>query len=414
MAQFKINGLRPMTNKSGVTSWYWRPSATLAAAGWEAMPLGKDRGRALELAEQRNAEIAAWRAGGGGPEHVAKRLEAGTLAALIARYRREVMAGACIATGKPNLKPKTIETYETSLKRLEAWAGDRPLSWLTPARVEALRNKLAPPVAMGGVGHAAAFNCLKMLRQLCAFAKLTPNPAAEFKLDAPPPRSQVWEHEDEKAFITAAYDLGLPSMALACELAIYSAQRRSDLIAMTEGQWRPLTIANPTHRASFADEAGQVQGWKLTQGKTTKGKPAVQLEIAFTPDLRRKIETAIAANRARDRAAVPPRLNTHVIVDDRTGLPWTKRAFSSAWSEILAHAATACQRPHMTDLVWHDLRRTRVVRMRRGGMHPAMIAAVTGHSPASIDMMLKVYGPIDATITAAALALAASLEEQAA
>lgn len=411
MAKFKIHGLRPMTNKSGVTSWYWRPSATLAAAGWQAMPLGKDEGAAIVAARVRNAEIEAWRAGGGGPEHVTRRLEAGTLAALIARYRREVIAGACVATGRAELKPKTIETYETSLKRLEAWGGERPLSWLTPARVEALRNQLAPPVAKGGIGHAAAFNCLKQLRQLCGFARLEPNPAADFGLAAPPPRSQVWEHEDEAAFIAAAYDLGLPSMVLACELAIYTAQRRSDLIGFTEGQWHPLRIADSGVRAKFADAAGVVMGWKFTQGKTTKGKPPVQLEIAFPPDLRRKIETAIAANRARDRAAVPPRLNTHVLIDDRTGLPWTKRAFTSAWTEILAHAAAACDRPHMTELVWHDLRRTRVVRLRRRGMHPAMIAAITGHSPASIDMMLKVYGPIDATITAAALA--ASLEQAA-
>jgi hypothetical protein len=46
----------------------------------------------------------------------------------------------------------------------------------------------------------------------------------------------------------------------------------------------------------------------------------------------------------------------------------------------------------------------RVVRLRRRGMDPAMIATITGHSPQSIHMMLKVYGPVDPTITAAALA----------
>jgi hypothetical protein len=404
MAQFKINGLRPVTNKAGETSWYWRPSKTLLDAGWEALALGKDKGAAIVKAEARNAAIAAWRQGGAGPEGVAGRLEAGTLAALAARYRREVFAGRCVATGKPALQPKTIETYETSLKRLEAWAGARPLSWITPARVLALRDKLAPPKEAGGIGHAAAFNCLKMLRQLLAFAKLEPNPAVDFGLPAPPPRSHVWEHEDEAAFIAAAYDLGRPSMALACELAIYSAQRRSDLIAFTEGHWRAFRIADPGVRAAFADEAGKVMGWSVTQSKKTKGKPAVQLEIAFAAQLRRKVELAIAANRARDRAASPPRLLTHVIVDDRTGLSWTKRGFTAAWSQILAHAAKAADRPQMTELVWHDLRRTRVVRLRRGGMHPAMITTITGHSLQSIAMMLSVYGPIDATMTAAALA----------
>jgi hypothetical protein len=40
----------------------------------------------------------------------------------------------------------------------------------------------------------------------------------------------------------------------------------------------------------------------------------------------------------------------------------------------------------------------------RHGQHP--IAALTGHSPESINMMLKVYGPVDPTITAATPAAA--------
>ena len=58
----------------------------------------------------------------------------------------------------------------------------------------------------------------------------------------------------------------------------------------------------------------------------------------------------------------------------------------------------------MTGLVWHDLRRTRVVRLRRRGMPKEMIATITGHSPQSLDMMLKVYGPIDRNMTFGALA----------
>ena len=60
----------------------------------------------------------------------------------------------------------------------------------------------------------------------------------------------------------------------------------------------------------------------------------------------------------------------------------------------------------MRDLVWHDLRRTRVVRLRRMGMSEAQIATVTGTSPQTIMAMLKAYGPIDATMTAHALAAA--------
>jgi integrase len=66
----------------------------------------------------------------------------------------------------------------------------------------------------------------------------------------------------------------------------------------------------------------------------------------------------------------------------------------------------------MDDLVWHDLRRTRVVRLRRRGMPMEMIASITGHSLQAIKEMLKVYGPVDPTITAAAIASTLPVLEQ--
>jgi hypothetical protein len=69
-------------------------------------------------------------------------------------------------------------------------------------------------------------------------------------------------------------------------------------------------------------------------------------------------------------------------------------------------------RTRMNDLVWHDLRRTRVVRLRRRGMAKEMIASITGHSLNSIEMMLAVYGPIDPTITANAIVSAMEMPGQ--
>ena len=71
---------------------------------------------------------------------------------------------------------------------------------------------------------------------------------------------------------------------------------------------------------------------------------------------------------------------------------------------MVEKAVEATKRTNMRDLVWHDLRRTRVVRLRRRGMRPDQISSITGHSLASIKMMLEVYGPIDPTITAHSIA----------
>jgi hypothetical protein len=415
MAQIRIEGLVAKASKTRGTSWYWQPSATLKKAGWKPIALGKDQTSAIKVAQQRNAEVEAWKAGGNPSlvttaKGVAARIQSGTVSALIARYRKDVVNGKHPSTQAPLLRPKTKEAYETGLKRIEAWAGKHPIAYVTPARIKVLRDVNALPPEQGGIGHSATFNLLKTLRQLFEFAEscdLLPkgsNPARKFNLGAPPPRAQVWEADDEAAFIAAAYDLNLPSLALAVELAIYSGQREGDLLAFTEAQLRPLEIHNALVRARFADADGCVMGWSLEQLKTSDAYSRTLMDIPLEAGLRQKVERAIAANRARDRAATPRRLLTHVLVDDRTGLPWKKRAFIDAWRSVLTHAAKATGRAHMTGLVWHDLRRTRVVRLRRRGMDPSMIASITGHSPASITMMLKVYGPVDPTITAAAIA----------
>lgn len=408
MAKVNIPCLVAKRNKAGITSWYWQPSKTLAAAGWKAMPLGKNEGAAIAAARVRNQEVERWKAGGADVPQVKRRQQSGTFGALVDRYRKEHVNGRK-PDGRPLLKPKTREVYETGLKRLEHWAGKHPVAYITPARVRALRDANAKPIEEGGLGHAATFNLLRLLRQVFAFAESVDvipkgsNPATDFGLGKPPRRKQLWTPEDDSAFDTAARDLGLPSMALARELALYSAQRESDLIRFTEGQLVELEILEPVLRDRLQDQDRKVFGWSLTQGKTSTDYADVRLEIPLEPSILEKVRQQLRHNRARDRAADPPRLLSHVLVDDRTGLPWKQRAFIEAWRTILDHAAEKTGRENMRDLVWHDLRRTRVVRLRRIGMAKEMIAALTGHSLRSIEEMLAVYGPVDPTITANAI-----------
>jgi hypothetical protein len=403
MTTIKIPCFVAKATKSG-QNFFWQPSATLARAGWTSLPLGKDRHDAHRKAEARNQEVERWKAGGQCPADVAPRLEMGTLGELVALYRRKRL-DARKPNGSPRYSDKTKTIYETSLKRLEGWAGKRPLDWITRKRVAALREASLPVI-----GHSATFNLLKILRQVLAFAVkeelLAKNNAEEFELPPPPARRQLWEAEDEAAFIAAAYELGLPGMALALELALYTAQRVGDLIRFSEPQLQELELpgADDATRAAFAGPDGRVRGWCFNQAKTSDEYAATQMEIPLEPRLLARVEAALRDNRARDRAASPPRLITRVLVEEATGHPWNEREFHRAWTAIKEHAAARCERPRMLDLVWHDLRRTRVVRCRRRGMAPEMIATITGHSPRAIYEMLKVYGPVDATMTAMAIA----------
>ena len=419
MANIRIPRLVPKRNVHGhITSWHWQPSKTLRAAGWDPLPLGADEGAAIALAREHNAKVDQWKAGGPKPERIAARIAQGTVASLITRYRREHVNGTTHGTTRPILRDKTREAYETALKRIELWAGPHPLAYVTPARVRALRDATAKPPQQGGLGHSAAYALLKTLRQLFAFAESTDqiargaNPATSFGLGAPPPRAAVWELDDDAAFDAAARDLGLPGMALARELALYTAQREGDLLGFTEGQLNELAILDPVVRRAFAPDGTAVWGWQFDQAKTSTEYSRRMMAIPLDQALLVKVQAALRHNRAQDRAATPPRLLTHVLVDPRSGLPWKKRDFNKAYRKVLAHAAKAAQRPGMDALTWHDLRRTRVVRLRRRGYDKTMIGAITGLDPKTIDAMLKIYGPIDPNITAAALA--ASLQEHSA
>ncbi len=417
MAKISIPCLVPKTNKAGITSWFWQPSATLKAAGWKSKPLGKDMRAAIAEAERINLSVEQWKLGGERPAEITRRAVIGTLSSLIDRYRKERVLGINQLTGKPWVKASTAAGYETGLKRLDMWAGKQPLAYFTPARVTVLRNASLHPDT--GIGHAATLNLLRTGRQLFAFAEsvdIIPkgsNPFTDFDLGAVPARNGVWEDEDEAAFIAAAYAMGLPSMALAAKLAIYTAQREADLLAMNEAQIRPMPILNPLIAQRLAAPDGTVWGWQFGQGKSNG---TTLMQIPLEPELLAEVQDALRTNRARDRLAKPQRLLSYVLVDDRTNMPWHldakgqqrkgdghKRAFIKQWTRVAERAAKDAKRPHITKLVWHDFRRTRVVRLRRMGMAPDMIASITGHSPRSIEMMLKVYGPIDPTITAAAI-----------
>jgi integrase len=417
MTKMRIPGMATRPNKDGGNRYYWKPSATLIAAGWKMLSLGKDEGKAIAAAIARNAEVEAWKNGDARIEQTEKikpRVSKGTVGDLVARYRREYVYGTK-PTGGPRVAPRTAEGYETGLKRIEEWAGNKPVGSVTPLAVAKLRD-----VSLASIRHAPALNLLRTLRQLFAFAEsieVIPkgsNPARKFDLPGLPPRSNVWEEADEAAFMAAANDLNMPSLALAIELALYSGQREGDLIAFTEPQLQRIFMHDAEVEAYFAGPDGTVKGWVMKQTKTSTEYSKTGMEIALEPWLLAKVEAAIRNNRARDRAADPARLLTYVLVNDSTGMPYKKRNFISHWQKVIEHAVTATGREQMRDLVWHDLRRTLVVRCRRQGMAKEMIASITGHSLQSIEMMLKVYGPVDPTITAAALKIRKSSQPPAA
>ena len=93
-----------------------------------------------------------------------------------------------------------------------------------------------------------------------------------------PPRAQVWELEDDAAFDAAAHELGFPGMALARELALFTAQRQSDLLAFTEHQLAALDILDSFGQRSLIRFTGMQANPALPVG-TFQFKPPAGADV---------------------------------------------------------------------------------------------------------------------------------------
>lgn len=417
----KIPCLVARKAKSGKTSWYWQPSATLRAAGWQAVALGKDEGAAIAAARQRNADVDRWKLGGApqtgqGAGQVTQRQATGTLGELIALYRRKVVQGTG-PDGKPRVAPATAKNYETSLKRLDTWAGKHPLAFITRKRVHNLRDAM-----LGTIGHDPAHKTLKVGRQLFAFAidqelvEQGRNPFESFGLAAPAPRDVVWSRPAREAMIAAAHAAQMPSMALAIQLGFAIGQREADILGLTPQKYVPIPehLMQPEDYATLAGMAadGVPRGIRVRQGKTM-----AWVEVPVVGEVRRTVESNIA--RARDAGQLA------VILDD-TRLPLApyrgeagqtrfQRDFGAVRTLAAKHARSTLDEALAAELEgiqFRDLRRTCVVYLGELGLDAHLIAAITGHDIDETQRILKTYMPRTTGRAARAIALSAVREQR--
>lgn len=187
---------------------------------------------------------------------------------------------------------------------------------------------------------------------------LKTNPALRPGGVKPPPRHAVWSREQTDALLAAAP----PDIRLACALLLYTAQRPSDVLAMT---WRQV-------------ERREGRTWlTLRQQKTS--------ELVTVPAHRDLAELLINA----ERRAV-------MLVPSPTGRRWLYRNFSRAWDRaVKAAGIEGVQR--------RDLRRTAMVRMAEAGASTPQIAAVSGHTIDQTARILDTYIPRRGEVAAGAI-----------
>lgn len=433
MASFRIPRLVGKTNGAGLTSWYWQPSATLRAKGWQPRPLGT--GGALdaipdavaELARKLNVEVdgaAALRPAG--LRRIQRPL---TLDQAIARWRD---------AGFPSVKQPgskvaeaTARQYRSKCRALEAWGKGVALSSITPQRVAALRDALMQPVMsgppegprVGRVRHHAAHETLRVGRTLFSWLEQQrlvqrgSNPFADFALAAPGPRAAIWWQPHRDAILAAAA-ADSTAMELAIDLAFSIGQREGDLLKLQIGQYSEIPhykmdpdvweqLAEATD--AFADNGIRrrcVAGIRIRQGKGQ-----VWIEVPVVGATRRRVEAQVAAAK---KAGV-----TSLLFDQGSGLPWTQpsleagqRRFIRRFGDVRAAAIAAAAAAGNAELAaelerlqYRDFRRTAVVHQGELGIADQLIAAITGHSLDDTKRILETYMPRTTGMAARAIAL---------
>lgn len=267
-----------------------------------------------------------------------------SFAALVAKFRASPEF-----TG---LSDKSRADYGKILDRLAAKFGPLPYAGIDSEVIYALRDSMKATPAMANY-------VLRVLRRLLSWAverKLMPvNPAANPKQLKIKPRAAQWSDNAEAEFLKAAS----APLALAYRLAIFTAQRQADILAMTWTRYRDGRLT-------------------VRQQKT-----GAMVDIPCHAELRAILDTL-------------PRVSTHILTD-ANGRPFRGDNFRHQWREATLAAS-------LDGLQFRDLRRTAMIRLAEAGCTDIEIAAISGHEIDQTRKILETYVPRTSAMATAAIA----------
>ena len=199
---------------------------------------------------------------------------------------------------------------------------------------------------------------------------LRDNPVLRPEMLPTPPRTQVRSYAEEHAFLAHAR----PSLRLAVMLLIYTAQRPSDVLAMT--------------RNNITEHDGRT--WSLLRQQKT----GELVELPLHP----RLEPLVRERSSDDSGGL-------LLVPSPRGRPWAYRNFARAWDAVSRAAGIA-------DRQRRDGRRTAVVQMAEVGATVPQIAAVTGWGIDYCQRIVDTYLPRRSEVAAGAIDLWARAGER--
>lgn len=336
--------------------------ARLRPSGWPStrpLPTEDRRGDLSDAAEvariqtdakRLNAELAAMRTG----RSTAPDPNARTFETLIADWRGS-------QEWKDN-KPRTNRGYDDSIREIVAWADAMKPN---PTNITALGVEKF--LAIYDDRPTTRYHVRKALRLVMKQAVRrkwrTDNPVDEVRVAMPKSRVAIWEESDVETYAWAAIAAGNPDLAAIILTEWEIGQRLTDVVLFRRG-------------AEYLPAEGV---FSFDQSKTAN---PVAIPVS---DRLRGVLTHI------ERAG-----SMYLFHDRGTG-----RAFrdvdrlSHVFEDVRTRFVIPAEGRH---LVLRALRHSCVVQLARAGCTVPEIAAITGHSPASVQEILKVYLPRDSTV----------------
>jgi integrase len=257
-----------------------------------------------------------------------------------------------------DLAPRTRKDYLRHIANIEQVFASLPLAAFDSPKIFRVFLKWRDGLPGGACQADYAF---RVLMRICSWTReqglIDWRPPARIKPLYHADRAErVWMAEQIAAFRAVCSDELWRAMVLALE----TGQRQGDLLllpwsAYGDGSWITL--------------------------RQNKGGRRVQIPV--TQDLR----TVLAGVKR-----VSP-----VILTNSRGRPWTADGFRTSWWKASKAAG-------IEDLTFHDLRGTAVLRLAEAGCTNPEIAAITGHSFKSVEVILERYLPRSRGLALSAIA----------
>lgn len=357
MAADKIRHLRARRLASGLTGWYWIPSATIRALGLCPEALGETPGhtpspamirRAVELNQLADdVRIGRRTRGDAGPRP-------GTIAFLVREYRGLSTKPETASPRWRALKERTRRDYAVWLDELVEEFGDLAIAAITPPVLAVWRDRLAEER-----GAYAAYHMLGVMRALFAWAveygHVETSPARGVEINRPPRRRVRWTLEERAAFVRAAFAAEEYGIAVAFLLADCVAQSPVDVWSLTVGDFDGARITRAARRKREADD---------------REHPPLPLWPHVAQALSWYLE-----RRAADGIALHP--DAPLFVPEGTQAPWRESTRHKRFQELREAAGLA------EHLQWQDLRRTGATEAGEAGAEAAEIKGLLRHSSLS-------------------------------